>query len=398
MTEPKQGDDFASLFAAYEREQSNQGGRRGPQVGDKVSGRIAGFGEESAFVDLGGKAEGLIPLAELRDADGALTVNIGEAIEAMVVAKDEDAGQVMLRRRPGQGPTTPDEVLQAHAHGFPVEGVVQEVVKGGVTVTVSGMRAFCPVSQLDARYVEDPATFVGQRLQFRISRLEEGRGRAPNLVLSRRVLLEEEAREKAAAARELLQPGKVVRGTVTSLATYGAFVDLGGVEGLLHVSELGHARVAHPQDVLAVGQEVEVQVLKLEKDAKGRDRISLSRRALQRDPWDDAAARLLPGTRHPGRVARLETFGAFVELAPGVDGLLHLSELGAGRALRHPREAVKPGDTIEVTVQSVDRERRRISLALAGDTDEADAATAAPAESPGFGSLGDFMSRGKKNR
>jgi small subunit ribosomal protein S1 len=304
-----------------------------------------------------------------------------------------------LRRRPGQGPTTPAELLQAHQHGFPVEGVVQGVVKGGVEVTVSGVRGFCPVSQLEDRFVEDPAVFVGRRLQFRISRLEEARGgRGPNLVLSRRVLLEEEARAKAEEARANLQPGKVVRGTVTSLASYGAFVDLGGVEGLLHVSQLGHTRVAHPQDVLTVGQEVEVQVLKLEKDDKGRDRISLSRRALQTDPWEEEVARLVPGTRRKGRVARLETFGAFVELAPGVDGLLHVSELGAGKAIRHPREVVRPGDTIEVKVQSVDRERRRISLGLAGATDDDGELAAAPAEAPGFGSLGDFLSRAKKNR
>ena len=405
MTEPKQGEDFASLFAEYEREQAAKSGgkpgggrdaRRGPQVGDKVTGRIGGFGEESAFVDLGGKAEGVIPLAELRDAAGNVTAQVGDALEAVVVGKDEDAGQVMLRRRPGQGPTTPDEVLQAHAHGFPVEGVVQGVIKGGVEVTVSGLRAFCPVSQLDNRFVEDPATFVGQRLSFRITRLEEGRGRGPNLVLSRRALLEEEARARAEEARAKLQPGTVVRGTVTSLASYGAFVDLGGIEGLLHVSELGHARVAHPQDVLAVGQEVEVQVLKLDKDAKGRDRVSLSRKSLVRDPWEQEVERLVPGTRRAGRVARLETFGAFVELAPGVDGLLHVSELGGGRALRHPREAVRPGDTVEVVVQSVDRERRRISLALAGKSDEAGADAVAPAEAPGFGALGDFFAQAKQ--
>jgi small subunit ribosomal protein S1 len=407
MSDPKQGEDFASLFAAYEREQAaKQGGQpgkgagRGPQVGDKVTGTNAGFGEESAFVDLGGKAEGVIPLAELRDADGKLTAEVGEALEAMVVGTEADGGGLLLRRRPGQGPTTPAEVLQAHEHGFPVEGVVQGVVKGGVEVTVSGLRAFCPVSQLDNSFVEDPAVFVGRRLQFRISRLEEGRGggKAPNLVLSRRVLLEEEARARAEEARAKLQPGKLVRGTVTSLASYGAFVDLGGVEGLLHVSELGHGRVAHPQDVLTVGQEVEVEVKKLEKDAKGRDRISLSRKSLVQDPWEAEAARLLVGTRRTGRVARLEAFGAFVELAPGVDGLLHVSELGAGRALRHPREAVRPGDTIEVAIQAVDRERRRISLVLAGKAPEMDPDAVAPEEPPGFGALGDFLAKAQKKK
>lgn len=401
-------EDFATLFAAYEAEQAQaakkkkekgsgeeRGAKRGPQAGDKVSGRIVGFGEESAFVDLGGKSEGVIPLVEVLDADGQRTVNVGDEVEALVVGTGDD-GVVLRVRGGGRGQAAPAELAQAHAHGLPVEGTVTAVIKGGVEVTVAGVRAFCPISQLDDRFVADAATFVGQRLSFRITRMEEGRGRI-NLVLSRRALLEEEKAARAEAARAQLAPGKVVRGTVTSLAAYGAFVDLGGIEGLLHVSQLGHARVAHPQDVLAVGQEVEVQVLDIKKDAKGEERISLSRRALVRDPWQDEAAKLKPGTRRTGRVARLETFGAFVELAPGVDGLLHVSELGGGKPIRHPREVVRVGDTIEVAVKAVEPERRRISLTLAAAADEAEATVAqAPAEPPGFGAMGDFFSRGRK--
>lgn len=401
-------EDFATLFAAYEAEQAQaakrkkdkgsgeeRGAKRGPQAGDKVSGRIVSFGEESAFVDLGGKSEGVIPLAELLDADGQRTVNVGDEIEGLVVGTGDD-GIVLRVRGGGRGQAAPAELAQAHAHGLPVEGTVTAVIKGGVEVTVAGVRAFCPISQLDDRFVADAASFVGQRLSFRITRMEEGRGRV-NLVLSRRALLEEEKAARAEAVRAQLAPGKIVRGTVTSLAAYGAFVDLGGLEGLLHVSQLGHARVAHPQDVLAVGQEIEVQVLDIKTDAKGEERISLSRRALVRDPWQDEAAKLKPGTRRTGRVARLETFGAFVELAPGVDGLLHVSELGGGKPIRHPREAVKVGDTIEVAVKAVEPERRRISLTLAAAADEAEATAAqAPPEPPGFGAMGDFFSRDRK--
>lgn len=408
-TPDEKPEDFATLFAAYEAEQAKaakgkkekgsseeRGAKRGPQAGDKLSGRIVSFGEESAFVDLGGKSEGVIPLAELLDADGQRTVNVGDEVEALVVGTGDD-GVVLRVRGGGRGQAAPAELAQAHAHGLPVEGTVAAVIKGGVEVTVAGVRAFCPISQLDDRFVADAASFVGQRLSFRITRMEEGRGRGVNLVLSRRALLEEEKAARAEAARAQLAPGKVVRGTVTSLAAYGAFVDLGGIEGLLHVSQLGHARVAHPQDVLAVGQEVEVQVLDIKKDAKGEERISLSRRALVRDPWQDEAAKLKPGTRRTGRVARLETFGAFVELAPGVDGLLHVSELGGGKPIRHPREAVKVGDTIEVAVKTVDVERRRVSLTLAAAADEAEASAAeAPPEAPGFGAMGDFFSRSKK--
>ncbi|HEV8630931.1 MAG TPA: S1 RNA-binding domain-containing protein [Thermoanaerobaculia bacterium] len=400
-TPPDEPQDFASLFAAYEREQKaaageqKPGSRGGPQAGDKVSGRIVSFGEASAFVDLGGKSEGVIPLAELLDAEGAPTVAVGDSIEALVVGNG-DEGIVLRVRGAGRGPVAPAELAQAHAHGMPVEGTVTAVIKGGVEVTVGGVRAFCPISQLDDRFVADAATYVGQRLTFRITRLEEGRGRGVNLVLSRRALLEEEKAARAAEARALLAPGKVVRGTVTSLAPYGAFVDLGGIEGLLHVSQLGHARVEHPQDVLAIGQEVEVQVLDIKTDAKGEERISLSRRALLADPWLEEAARLQPGTRRSGRVVRLETFGAFVTLSPGVDGLLHVSELGGGKPIRHPREAVKVGDTLEVAVKSIEPERRRIALTLAAAAD-ADAGVAeAPPEAPGFGALGDFFARAKK--
>jgi small subunit ribosomal protein S1 len=402
--------DFATLFAAYEREQAEAARRkkkespgeegrpqrRGPQAGDKVHGRIVGFGEESAFVDLGGKSEGVIPLVELTDADGQRTVHVGDDVEALVVGSGDD-GVVLRVRGGGRGQAAPAELAQAHAHGLPVEGTVTGVVKGGVEVQVSGVRGFCPISQLEDRYVADAAEFVGRRLSFRITRMEEGRGRGINLVLSRRALLEEEKAARAAAARAQLAPGKVVRGTVTSLAAYGAFVDLGGIEGLLHVSQLGHGRVAHPQDVLAVGQQVEVQVLEIKTDAKGGERISLSRRALVRDPWQDEAARLQPGARRSGRVVRIETFGAFVELTPGVDGLLHVSELGGGKPIRHPREAVKVGQTLDVAVKAIEPERRRVSLVLAASADEAEAdVSAVPAEPPGFGAMGDFFTRGKK--
>jgi small subunit ribosomal protein S1 len=401
---PDEPQDFASLFAAYEKEQAaaakakpKSGKARGAQPGEMVSGRIVGFGEESAFVDLGGKSEGVIPLHEVTDADGERTVRIGDSVEAMVVGTGDDGIQLRVRGGSGQrGPSAPAELAQAQAHGLPVQGTVTGVIKGGVEVTVSGVRAFCPISQLDDRYVADAAAFVGQHLDFRITRLEEGRGRV-TLVLSRRALLEEEKAARAAAVRATLAPGKVLHGTVTSLASYGAFVDLGGVEGLLHVSQLGHGRVDHPQDVLAVGQEVEVQILDIKQDAKGQERISLSRRALVRDPWQDEAAKLKPGTRLTGRVARLETFGAFVELAPGVDGLLHVSEMGGGKQVRHPREVVRPGQTVEVSVKSVDPERRRISLAL-GAVDELGTAQDVAAEAPGFGALGEFLSRARNKK
>jgi len=391
--------DFAAALAAFEGGHAEQ--RKSlPAVGERVSARIVSIGEQSAFVDLGGKAEGVIPLEQLIDDEGTVTVAVGDTVEGAVASIENDA--VVLRVRAGHGAAAPAELRQAHEHGLPVSGTVQSVVKGGVEVTVSGLRAFCPVSQLDLRYVEDPAVFVGQRLDFRITRFEEGRGR-PNLVLSRRVLLEEESRARAEAARAAIEVGKVLRGKVTSLASYGAFVDLGGIEGLIHVSELGHGRVAHPQEVVAVGDEVEVQVLAIAPpDARGRERISLSRRATTPDPWHAEAAKLTTGRRLTGRVSRLEPFGAFVELAPGVDGLLHVSELAelGKRELRHPREVLKVGQPIEVAVLSVVPETRRIALALARSVDETEGRgePTGSRTAGGFGALGDFLERSQKRR
>ena len=399
-------EDFATLLARFESEQE-AAARAAPKVGDRVEGEIVSLGEETAFVDLGGKSEGMVALDELRDEEGGLTVAVGDRIEAVVAATDRETGGLVLRVRPGRSGTGGEqawaELSQAAEARIPVEGRVTGVNKGGVDVEVSGVHAFCPISQLDLGYVADATEYVGRRLTFRVTRCERGRGRRPDVVLSRRELLAEEAAARAAEARARLEPGKVVRGTVVSLTAYGAFVDLGGVEGLLHVSEISHSRVADPADVLAAGQSLDVEVLRIEppREPGGAERISLSLRALEPDPWRQAAARFAEGSVVPGRVARLESFGAFVELAPGIDGMVHVSELGAGRRIDHPRQAVEVGQEITVTVLSVDPERRRISLSMAaagsaGDAEdrgrEAGEESAPPGRQGGaLGTLGDFF-------
>ncbi len=240
-------------------------------------------------------------------------------------------------------------------------------------------------------------------------------------MLSRRALLEEEAQSKAAETRERLQVGAILNGRITSLTSYGAFVDLGGLEGMLHVSEIGHSRLAHPNEVLQVGQEVEVQVIKIEKgkDDK-RPRISLSRKSMERDPWRDVADRFPEGTELSGRIMRLESFGAFVEIAPGIEGLVHISEMGSGRRLTHSREAAQLGQDVRVRVLGVDSAKRRISLTMGtrgvgmeDDRDEAMAgsysggrgsssssssssSSAAPSPASGFGSMADFFKNMKR--
>jgi small subunit ribosomal protein S1 len=292
----------------------------------------------------------------------------------------------------------PAELEQAYAQGLPVRGNVTAVVKGGVEVQVAGVRGFCPISQIDSRFVEDAAVYVGQRHAFRITRYEGGK--RINLVLSRRAVLEAEARELAAATRKQLAIGAVLPGVVSSIKDYGAFVDLGGLEGMVHISEMGFARVAHPTDVLSVGQAIDVQVLKIEEtgDARRPEKIALSIRSLQPDPFVEIERSFPEGTRTRGTVVRVEQFGAFVELVPGVEGLVHISELGAGRRVQHAREAVKVGEEVEVKVLRVERDKRRIALAM-GSGAEGDAAEVAAAmreyagTGQGLGTLGDLLKK-----
>jgi len=380
-------EDFAAMLAASERAAGPGGRGRRPRfaVGDKVRGRIASIGQEVTVLELDGGGEGTLETLELRDEAGQLTVAVGEK-----------QGFVSVRRGAGAARGRP-ALEEAAATGLPVEGLVTGVNKGGLDVDVGGVRGFCPVSQLELRPVADPAAYVGQRLAFKVTRYEEDR-RGANLVLSRRALLEEEARARAVETRAKLAPGAVLPGVVTALKDFGAFVDVGGIEGLLPASEIGFSRGTRPADVLSVGQAITVQVARIEKrdDPKRPEQISFSMKSLERDPWTDVAATLRAGTVVRGQVSRVETFGAFVELAPGVEGLLHISELGAKRPLRHAREAVKPGDALEVTVLAVEPERRRISLGLGarGDTIDAEgkaAAARASGASTGLGTLGDLL-------
>lgn len=397
-------EDFAALLAEYDQKQPQRGGR-GPQVGDTVKGRVLSIGEEAVFIDLGGKAEGMLEREQLLDKDGALMVKVGDTVEARVVDTGGRTGCILLRRTAmGRGVEARAELIQAFEHQIPIEGLVTSVIKGGVEVQVAGVRAFCPLGQLDLRYVEDPAVFVGQRLSFRITRLETGRGGQPNLVLSRKALLAAEAEVRAEELRTRLEVGLVVRGTVTTVKDYGAFVDIGGIEGMLHVSELGFQRVAHPSDILHVGQEIEVVVTKIEKtnDPRRPERLSLSLKALEKDPWDDATARISTGMRLRGRVVRLMPFGAFVEIAPGVEGLVHISQMVTDRRINNPREVLEVGQEIEVTVVEVDSSRRRIALSMTAGVAEAEAAAVAEdlaaartslGSDRGLGTLGDLLKK-----
>jgi small subunit ribosomal protein S1 len=390
-------EDFAALFAEYE--QANKGKPRvpTPKAGDRIRGKVTSIGSGTVFVALdGGQGEGMLDVVEVRDHDGKLTVAVGDSIEATVIEGGGRGQQLVLRRGLARGPDARADLARAFELGLPVEGTITAVNKGGVDVMVAGVRAFCPISQLDTRRTEDASSMVGMTMSFRITKYEEDR-RGPNLIVSRRAVLEEEGRARAVETRAKLVVGAVLPGIVTSLKDYGAFIDLGGIEGMLHVSEIGFSRVTRPADVLTVGQAVSVQVIRIEKksDPNRPEQVALSLKALATDPWEEASARFTEGTRVQGTIMRLEPFGAFVELAPGVEGLLHISALGGGKPIRHPRDVLKAGDHLEVTVTAVDRERRRLSLVPAGESEAIDAEARAVADRAGgtskLGTFGDLL-------
>jgi small subunit ribosomal protein S1 len=355
---PDEDESFAALLA--ESESAAKAHRRLAR-GDQVRGRVIEIASNVAFVNIGAKAEAMIDLVEFKDAaTGEVRIAVGDEIEARVADDGGTSGTIVLRRTMGRGAGV-EELEQAHALGIAVEGTVVGQNKGGYEVQMGGVRAFCPGSQIDLRR-GDPDSYVGQRLRFEITKIESN-GR--NVVVSRRAVLEAEAAEMAAATWARVRVGAVVEGTVVSLRDFGAFVDLGGVEGLIHLSELAYARSQHPSDVLQVGQRVEAQVIKVEPGSAGaRGRISLSLRALARDPWADIAQRFPVGSETKGIVQRLEPFGAFVQIAPGIEGLVHISQMSLDRRLSHARQAASVGQEVDVTILGIEPEKRRISLSM----------------------------------
>ena len=395
MSQHDQGQGFAALFESA----SSTSQQRKPKVGQEVTGTVVAIGAESVFIDLGAKCEGMLDRNELVDDDGKLTVSVGSSVTARVVDTSND--NIVLRQRMGRQDGGAEALANAYQHAIPVMGKVVGVNKGGVEVQLPGdVRAFCPISQLDNNYVEDSNAFVGRELEFRITKLQQDRGRT-DVVLSRKVLLMEARAKMADELRATLKVGLTIDGTVTTVKDYGAFVDIGGIEGMLHKSEMGFGRVAHPRDILQPGASVKVQIIKIEPSdqPKRPDRISLSLKSLMEDPWKATAGVMKEGAATKGKVVKLEPFGAFVEIADGVEGLVHISEI-SDRRLNHPREALSVGDEVEVVVLASDGERRRLSLSIKGVAAQQERAHAAgyrPARGGSLGTFADLMNekRGK---
>lgn len=331
------------------------------QPGQVVSGTVVHISESHVFLDLGGKAEASLDVREVVDDKGEVSLQPGDTLEAYVVAVEPE---VVLSHGMARSQLNLGALENAQEAGLPVEGKITAMNKGGLEVDLGGARGFCPLSQIELGFCEDPGRYVEQTLKFKVIEIrQEGR----NIVVSRRALLEEERQESARAIQDQLQEGAEFEGEVVTLQPYGAFVDIGGIQGLVHISEITHGHLSHPQEALAVGQRVRVKVLKIQADPKNpdRQRVGLSIRALMQNPWDQVTSELTEGGTTSGKVVRLQPFGAFVELAPGVDGLIHISEM-ADRRIQHPSDVVSVGESVEVTVLKVDHGSRRISLSLRG--------------------------------
>lgn len=331
-----------------------EGFRTGFAPGEKVRGTITGITSNSVFVDLNAKSEGIIERSELVDREGKLTVSEGEEIEAFFARMDR--GDIVLTVRMATDDAEDADIRQAFDAQIPVEGKVQAERKGGYEVRFGETRGFCPFSQMDVYAGGESSAYVGQRLTFLITEYD-----GDNLVVSRRKLLEAQAGERKDKLKGQLAEGDTVEGTVTRVMNFGAFVDLGGMEGLIPMGELAWERVERAEDVVKAGDRVTVRVLRLDW---ARDRVSLSLRLAGGDPWDTIDENFHVGGEYRGKVTRCMDFGAFVQLTPGVEGLVHISKLGAGKRLAHAHEVVQEGQELAVFIEKIDHERRRISLVL----------------------------------
>jgi len=328
--------------------------------GQKITAVIVDVTQDSVFLDVGEKSEGFIDRKELEDEEGNVTVNAGDTLDVYFLSSARN--ELFFTTRIGGGSTTREHLEEAFRNGIPLEGFVKKETKGGFEVTVAGnIRTFCPYSQMDIKRVSDSEQYIGQHLLFVITKYGEG-GR--DIVLSRRIILEREKEEKREALKNTLQEGMAVKGQITSIRDFGAFVDLDGIEGLIPVSEIGWSRVENIREVLTEDQDVEVVVLKLDWD---NDRFSFSLKQALPDPWQDVSRKLPIGSVHNGTVVRLAKFGAFVNLAEGIDGLVHISKLGGGRRINHPREVLEEGQSIEVKINDINEEEKRIGLSLISD-------------------------------
>ena len=363
MTDQRNDDDnseekeesFAAMLDAY-----SPGLEAEINIGDKIRGKVISIGKDSVFVDTGSKMDGVVDKAELLDKDRQLEIEEGDMLELYVVALTDD-GIRLSKAVSGIGGL--QMLKEAYGKAVPVEGKISETCKGGFRVEVLQRMAFCPISQVDINYVEDPSEFVGKTFNFLITTLEE---RGKNIVISRRALLAKEQEKSRKAFYETLRVDSELDGQVTRVLPYGIFVQLAdGVEGMVHISELGWSKVAQAEEVANIGEIVRVKVIGIEPDKRpGMLKISLSTKRLTEDPWDSADQQFHAGDKILGKVTRCANFGAFVEVAPGIEGLVHISEMSYTKRILNPADVVSDGETVSVLIKEIDMEKRRLSLSI----------------------------------
>ena len=399
--EPERDDEipsteFANALADYEHTKptAEAGVAAVAKVapGAKLKSTVVSIGDENVLVDFGGRSEGLVETRHYRNDDGTLKVAVGDVLELYVI---ESGDSVMLAPsikanakaggKPGAKPAKAKADLKpmrdAHAAQVPVSGKVTAVNSGGLTLDIGGVRGFCPMSQIELGFCSDPSKYIGQTLEFLVTALEEGRG---SVVVSRRALLKTKDDVGAQAVIATLQVGDEREGTVVRLEPFGAFVDLGGIDGMVHVSEISHERIGHPNQALKEGQKVSARVLRIDQGKDGRPRIALSMKATAADPWSGVTQQFTVGARVSGTVARLTDFGAFVNIAPGIDGLVHVSEIAYERVAQ-PKDVLTVGQKVDAIVQSVEPDKKRVSLSIKKTLEVPEGYLAAP-ERPRGGS------------
>jgi small subunit ribosomal protein S1 len=330
---------------------------RNIEEGEIVTGTVVKITDQEVLVDVGYKSEGAIPIQEFRVSRENLPVKVGDSIEVFLEEAENADGHLILSKEKADKAKVWEEITKAYDQDMEIEGVVIDKIKGGLAVDI-GVRGFLPGSQVDLRPVRDLGQFVGQRITMKILKLNRQRG---NVVLSRRAVLEKGREEKRRETLKNLVVGMRLKGVVKNITEYGAFIDLGGVDGLLHITDMSWGRISHPSEVLMVGEEIEVVVLKFDRET---ERVSLGLKQKTQDPWTNIAAKYPAGTRLKGKVVSLTDYGAFVELEEGVEGLVHVSEMSWTKKVKHPSKIVSVGDIIETQVLDVDQDNKRISLGL----------------------------------
>src|SRR5437870_12190872 len=345
------GEDFGSLLDKFEQEQSSL------QEGEVVRGTVVGITERGVVIDFGYKSEGIVNQAEFME-DGEITVKRGDEVDVLVKNMETAEGFPLLSRADAVRLRAWDDLEKAYEEGTPIKGRVAERIKGGVRVDIDGIGAFLPGSQVDVRPIRNLDSLRGREIEAKVIKLNRKRS---NVVLSRKALLEERNAGKKGETLDQIEEDIIVEGQIKNLTDYGAFVDLGGVDGLLHVTDMSWGRVQTPGELFKVGDTVQVKVLRFDR---ARERVSLGYKQLLPDPWETIEERFPPGSRQNGKVASVTDYGAFIELEPGVEGLVHVSEMSWSKRVKHPSKIVSPGDIVDVEVLGVDPRARRVSLGM----------------------------------